>query len=405
MEKKDRERDAVNLKYTTILLASLDDISFEDEDFIEELLEIVQLFRPFSEGMDEFIHEHGYAGELSDTDAKVSFIRAAFEKANMISPREIREWFSGQPVKRDTVFQLCFAFGLDGGETDEFFRRIYTKERSFDCHQLQEAIYYFCLNNGFTWADALDIQSQLPLVGHHAGGEAVYTNSIIEELNGLTTKEELITYLTENIEKFSDSNVTAYDTIRRLWAQAAGPDGLLIREHERLPSILDDVAIGEKSRLRAGNTGVKSWDAYLAIFQLDKDDVKQLKAERSIRPILKKLHADVRDSFPDRQGIEKILRGEHVSYERVRKWLVLLTFYTFWAQKAVKEGNYDAAPEDANRCLTSMNQFLCDAGYPELYVGNPYDWIFFFASKSDEPLYVFRFIWNELLTTTLEEHL
>ena len=391
--------------YTAQLRQPLDSISFEDDNFIEELLEVAQLFRPFSEGVDEFIQAHGYSGDLSDADAKVVFIQTAFKKANMTPPREIREWFAGQPVKRDTVFQLCFAFGLDGGETDEFFRCIYTKERSFDCHQLQEAIYYFCLNNCFTWAEALDIQSQLPLVGNRIGDDVVYTGSIIEELNGLTTKEELIAYLTENIDKFSDSNVTAYDTIRRLWKQAAGPGGLLMREHEQLPSILDDAATGEKSRLRAGNAGVKPWDAYLAILQLDKNDVKQLKAERSIRPILKKLHADAQDSFPDRQGIDKILRGEHVSYERVRKWLVLLTFYTFWAQKAVKEGNYDAEPEDANRCLTSMNKHLLDAGYPELYVGNPYDWIFFYAAKSESPLYVFRFIWNELLATTLEEHL
>lgn len=391
--------------YTMGLQAPLDSISFEDDNFIEELLDVVQLFRPFSEGVDEFIQGHRYAGDLTDVEAKVAFIQVAFKKAYMTPPREIREWFAGQPVKRDTVFQLCFAFGLDGFETDEFFRRIYTRERSFDCHQLQEAIYYFCLNNGFNWADALDIQSQLPLVGNHVGGEVVYTGSIIEELNGLMTKEELIAYLTENIGKFSESNVTAYETIRRLWAQAAGPGGLLMREHEQLPSILDDAATGDKSRLRAGNAGVKPWDAYLAILQLDKDDVKQLKAERSIRPILKKLHADAQDSFPDRQGIDRILRGEHVSYERVRKWLVLLTFYTFWAQKAVKEGNYDAVPEDANRCLTIMNKHLLDAGYPELYVGNPYDWIFFFAAKSESPLYVFRFIWNELLATTLEEHL
>ena len=394
-----------NCSYTSALNVPLDSISFEDDDFMKRLLEVAQLFRPFSEGVDEFIREHGYTGDLTDVNAKVAFIRDAFEKANMTPPREIREWFAGQPVRRDTVFQLCFAFGLDGGETDEFFRRIYTKERSFDCHQLQEAIYYFCLNNGFTWADALAIQSQLPLVGNRVSGEVVYTSSIIEELNGLTTKEELIAYLTENIDKFSDSNVTAYDTIRRLWAQAAGPGGLLMREHEQLPSILDDAATGEKSRLRAGNAGVKPWDAYLAILQLDKEGVKQLKAERSIRPILKQLHADAQDSFPDRQGIDKILRGEHVSYERVRKWLVLLTFYTFWAQKAVKEGNYDAAPEDANRCLTSMDKHLLDAGYPELYVGNPYDWIFFYAAKSESPLYVFRFIWNELLAAALEEHL
>lgn len=247
--------------YTMGLQAPLDSISFEDDNFIEELLDVVQLFRPFSEGVDEFIQGHGYAGDLTDVEAKVAFIQVAFKKAYMTPPREIREWFAGQPVKRDTVFQLCFAFGLDGFETDEFFRRIYTRERSFDCHQLQEAIYYFCLNNGFNWADALDIQSQLPLVGNRVGGEVVYTGSIIEELNGLMTKEDLIAYLTENIDKFSASNVTAYETIRRLWAQAASPGGLLMREHEQLPSILDDAATGEKSRLRAGKAGVKPWDA------------------------------------------------------------------------------------------------------------------------------------------------
>lgn len=150
----------------------------------------MQLFRPFSAAMDEFLAERGYTGDITDVDGKVSFIRAAFSKANMDTPREVREWFAGQPVKRDTVFQICFAFGLDGTETDEFFRRIYTKERSFNCHLMQEAIYYFCLNNGLTWADALDIQSQVALSGKDAGnGDVVYTSSIIAELNDLETKK------------------------------------------------------------------------------------------------------------------------------------------------------------------------------------------------------------------------
>lgn len=393
--------------YTTLLQKPLETISWEDDNFIEELLQVVQLFRPFSDAITEFISERDFDGDFTDVDAKVKYIKTAFEKANMTPPRELREWFTaGQPIKRDTAFLICFAFGLDGGETDEFFRRYYAKERSFNCHQVQEAVYYFCLNNGLSYAEALDIQTRVPLSKRsQKSGDVVYTGSIIAELNDLETKEELVTYLTENIDKFSDSNVTAYERIRRLWALAAGNGGLLMQEREKLPSILDDAATGEKSKLRSGNTGVKPWDAYLAILQLDKDDVKQLKAERSIRPILKKLHDDAQDSFPDRQGIDKILRGEHVSYERVRKWLVLLTFYTFWAQKAVKEGSYEAEPEDAKRCLTTMNQHLMDAGYPELYVGNPYDWIFLFASKSEEPLYVFRFIWNELLATALEEHL
>lgn len=115
--------------YTDTLQDQLEDISWEDENFIEELLQVVRLFRPFSEAMDEFLVEHGFAGDVADTEGKVGFIRETFAKANMEAPREIREWFAGQPLKRDTVFQICFAFGLDGSETDEFFRRIYTRKK------------------------------------------------------------------------------------------------------------------------------------------------------------------------------------------------------------------------------------------------------------------------------------
>ena len=391
--------------YTQSLEKSLDRISWEDENFMEELLGIAQLFRPFSAAMDEFLTARGYDGAITDTNRKAAFIRQKFADADMTAPREIREWFAGQPIKRDTAFQICFAFGLDGGETDEFFRRVYARERSFNCHLVQEAIYYFCLNNGLTWVDALDIQSRVQLSGEPGGGgEAVYTGSIISELNGLSSKEELIAWLNGNMDKFTGSNVTAYETIRRLWKTAAAPDGLLVREREKLPSILDDPATGKKGGIRSGTAGLKSWDAYLAIFQLDKRDVKRLRTDRSIKPILDKLHEDVQDSFPDRQGIDLIQRGEHVSYERVRKWLVLLTFYTFWARKATDQGSYLAAPGDAGRCIASMNQFLIQSGYPELYVGNPYDWIFFYAARNEEPLPFFRYIWNELLTETLETH-
>mgnify|MGYP004503984615 CR=1 FL=1 len=121
-----------NSAYTSVLQMSLDNITWEDDNFIEELLEVAQLFRPFSDAITEFISEHGFDGDSADVDAKVTFIRTAFEKANMTPPREIREWFIAmQPIKRDTAFLICFAFDLDGGETDEFFRRYYAKERSF----------------------------------------------------------------------------------------------------------------------------------------------------------------------------------------------------------------------------------------------------------------------------------
>ena len=60
------------------------------------------------------------------------------------------------------AFLICFAFGLDGGETDEFFRRYYARAQ-LQLPSGQEAVYYFCLNNGLSYAEALDIQTHVPL--------------------------------------------------------------------------------------------------------------------------------------------------------------------------------------------------------------------------------------------------
>ena len=390
--------------YTEQLRARIRSISMDDENFIEELLEIAQLFRPFSEALDEFLIERGFDGDISDIEARVAFIRDAFVQADMTPPREIREWYTaGQPIRRDTAFQICFAFGLDGSETDEFFRRIYAHERSLDCHRLSEAVYYFCLNNDLTWQDAEDIIRRLPEPPREAPADtAIHTGQIMSALNYVRTPDELVAYLTGSIAQFSVGNVTAYEIIHRLWGDIAGPDGLLVREGDRLYAATDDLATGRYHRLRVGEGGVRPWDAYLAILQLDKRQVSRLDTDRSIRPILQRLHEGVRDSFPDRQGIDLILRGQKVSYERVRKWLILLTYYAFWARRALANGHYRASPGDAGRCLASMNQYLVQAGYPELYIGNPYDWIFFYTAESDEPLIIFREIWNSLLGMALE---
>ena len=392
--------------YTTLLRTPFDNISAEDDDFMEKLLQVASLFRPFSAAMDEFIQEHGFNEDIGNIDSKVLFIRDAFEKASMDPPREIRQWYSEeQPILRDTAFQICFAFGLDGIETDEFFRRIFAKERSFDCHQVSEAIYYFCLNNGLTWADAQDINAQIPLLGNSdIGSTIVYTESIVKELNRIDSKDELVDWLKNNLHLFNTNNATAYRTIRDMWEKTTSKNGYLDCEYQRFISTTDDWAVGDSKVLKTNSNGVRLWDAYLAVFQLDKKQVSKLDADRSIKPILNKLHAAVQDSFPDRQGMTLILQGKHISYERVRKWLILLLFYTWWVKKALACHNYLAEENDSNRFLAFANQALTETGYPELYIGNPYDWIFMYCAKDAEPLPLFREVFNTLLGEKLEDH-
>ena len=80
------------------------------------------------------------------------------------------------------------------------------------------------------------------------------------------------------------------------------------------------------------------------------------------------MHPLAEDSFPDRQGLEAILRGEHKSNELVRKTIILLVFYEYWTKRLLKNNVkvYCADDDDNERCYAEINRYLIDAGYPTL---------------------------------------
>lgn len=393
------------LTYTTDMRKKMDGISFaNDYDFIEKIIEVGKSFRPFSEAMDAFICEHGYDKDINDTEAKVHFIEEAFKAANIKPTRGISRWYEeGKDIKKKTGYQICFAFGLNKDDTEDFFRRIFAKERGFDCHDLDEAVYYYCLKNGLSYDEAQKIQEQVQKTPkcEKKDKEIVYTSSIISDLDNIASKEELISYLNENNELFSENNITAYEIIQKLWKKIAGNNGLLWKERDSLDSIQDDIPIDYKAKISI-HSELSFHEAYIAILQLDETQVSQLNSPKSIKPILENMHQNLRDCFPNEQSIEKIVRNVHpMDDEAIRKWIILLSFYKYWVKIAIERGNYKAEQEDRERCIFTINSYLMNAGYSELYEGNPYDWIYFYATGDKYPLETFRWIWTRLMDKKL----
>lgn len=388
-------------EYTSSLSAKEFDISPEHENYKQELLDVARSFRTFDAALDEFLVQKGYTGDISDAEAKVGFIKEKFDNSGIaLEARIPRSWFRRhiQADKRDIAFKFCFAFQLTLEETGDFFRRVYL-QRSLDCHTVEEAIYYYCIRHRLTYSDARELIKKAPAkdgkgsVAFHA--EVLYTGTIIKELDRFQTPEELLAFLNENSAQFAYNNATAKRYINELWRRIAGEDGLayqeLCRRHPR--KVI--------SRKRS------AWEIYLQIFGLldydTEDDSRlfRLEGDRTVQPMLKDnslVHPLVRKSFPDRQSLEEIIKGNWQSDEVVRKTMILLAFYRFWAELFLKDpaSEYAAKPHDAQRCIASIDRLLLDANYPDLYEGNPYDWIFLFASQDDYPLEAIRFFMREV---------
>lgn len=383
----------------------------------EKILEAAVSFRTFASSMDDFLKRNGYGGELDNVDKKVAFIKNAFEQAAISVPRGIREWYTkGKTISRTTAFQICFAFGLNKMETDDFFRRVMLM-KGFDCHVMEEAVYYFCIINGKDYADAEQLLNELPKESVPEmtkgrmlfDGDILFTSSIVREIEKFKNEAELLGYFRDNVRKFGYNHAAATEQIQKLWNDIRKPEkGLADQEKVKLQRV--DIHAEEPRSVS---------EILRQIMGLDEVDEEKkplfvLNSDRSIKPLLKDnplLPEVAQKQFPNRQTLEKILKGEHVETESIRKTLILTFFYNFWIKKALAQEDeiesnrsdekgcflqatnllaYQAKPGDEGRFMDDINRRLLEVGYPDLYIGNPYDWVFVYCSSSEEPLSVFR---------------
>ena len=223
-------------------------------------------------------------------------------------------------------------------------------------------------------------------------GEILYTKNIISFLRSCPSDEALLEYFRENLPQFAYNQVKAKEFIKQLWEQIAGPDGLA--EQERKYFLQQEK--GENPPAEDS-----TWGIYLQILGLS-FDVEHIEGDRTIRPILENrtfMHEFAIDNYPTRQSIEKLLRGETAKHDLTRKTLILLAFYQFWINTALSHGGMKtlmAGENDRDRCLDELDQYLLDAGFPEIYAGNPYDWIFLWAAGREAPILAFRSYWQLL---------
>lgn len=399
-------------QYTQSIASKRKTIEPESSDYVENLIEIIKSFRPFDASLDAFLLERGYAGDIMDVEDKVDYIEAKFKDAGIPKPRNVRDWYRRHTrpdgTRRVSQIQLCFAFDLSLDEAKDFFRRV-CLERDFDCHDLNELVYYFALKNGIGYPDARKIIDQLPKAENvriNDVEDVIYTQRIRNVVESFSTVEELLDYINNHISQFGYNNASGTIRIQELWEELASEDGLCKKEREQLyweDEYLSEEEIAELVRASSHGRKERRVDAtstfgiLLQILGLSDTYTSRWGKDRSLKPFLsdnEAIHPIAESVFPDRDGIEKVLHGDHVSYERIRKILILLLFYKFWIEIALEnaedgeESPYEDTGDNEQRFVAYINDELSDVGLQALYEGNPYDWIFLFASsaKVDEDI-------------------
>lgn len=411
---------------------------FLDEDDASEAIDFIKdpsNFRTFNEGLSEIMIKKGY---ISDSTAPDEISQILYKKltdiGSSLSLNTISSWIKGdhrpkvEAGYRKNIYEICYALNLTFNETIWFFHHVYY-DRAFNCHTIDESVYYFCLKNNIAYKDSLDIIKEIENSPDNTSSyeeTSNYTLFIQKTIDKIESVDELITFLTLNKANFKSWNASAYQTLEDLVKDLLPSEngkkeiekikrkikathsiygiipkknnqnewGLIMQEFfydltdESYLDILDGKNIRSKNFLLEQILGMK----------LITDKEKKRFIDKASIPDI------VKNNFPSRKTMSDVLSEDKItqskSYDSIRKLIILLEFYRYWCSIKIMDEEYDDFENPlSDAFIDEINYTLYLCGYEEMYAGNPYDWIFMCSAQADDPLSYFR----QCITFILDE--
>lgn len=333
-------------------------------------------FRSFGEGIVAQMEEKA-GREISEPllYLKERCLENGIDLSEIGSLNTLKSWFAGGPRpkkaerSRMSMFALAFALKLSVKETADLFHKVYL-DRAFDYREVYDVVCYYCLANNRTWDHAKQLMKFVPSDGACAD-QTVYTNVLRCSLDSIKADEELLRFLGQHAHNLSQKNVTAKAKLETLIDKAIA----VAAEEEKNAE--------QQDLFRGSDRSSRSF-AYEVITGIspsgDKGTISVFKNAA--------LPKEIKSRFPEAASFSKA----DPTYEEVRKMIILLYSYIFWFNVQMKKVVVDLEDYTAE-----LNAVLAECGYSELYVGNPYDWLFMYCTLEERPLDVFRGILAEVV--------
>jgi len=428
--------------YTTFNQKSICEYtSYDDLEDAIDFLKNPDSFRTFNLGLIELLKRKGYSGDLDNIAEMSDYLISKLRDINSkIERKTVYSWFCGdhrpkiEAGYRQQIYEICFALQLDYKETVWFFQHVYY-DRAFNCHTINEAVFYYAFLNGLTYGEALSIIDEVIGTAPDNTAEnklpANYTQFVRNCIFDFHSTDELKKFLIMNKSNFNSWNVSALNHLNSLI------NGLVASEEAKKEiDNLKRTIIRNKNKIKGIDLRLKTYEqcgllmkeilydakrdsADAAQYILEAIEGKNIQKNTFILDRLlgttfgmTKTAIDVpyivHNNFPSKKIMSDVLSGTKIakskSYDSIRKMIVLLDFYSFWVRVKIGLTDLSDYTEDERYeiYLAEANAELHQCGYEELYPGNPYDWIFLCSAHSDEPIDFFRSCISDLLPDLID---
>ena len=349
------------------------------EDVIEGIERAMRLeARPvLLEGVCERLGQLGVSCNTDDTDIILSEIKRRYKEILGISakdfPKAVSNWLKGKAASTDNRrnnYELCFALEMDLKQTAEFFQK-YFYTLPFNVKSSTDAIFMYALNNRMSYSAAEELLKKaegfLPQETAHTA-----TSKIADAILGFDDDEEFLQYLSKhcynNEQQFQLARNKCNDEIDKVKQKIL----------KKANNPYDETAkIVSPNRLNS-----------LTIEQLLGYKCQNCSKSRMVHTLPKHFT----ESLPKDVTLGKIINDDVVSYEVLRKALMLLKFYNYYsdAEAADQAQEHEASKYEINERLmdfrNELNDVLFSCGFALIYERHPFDCLLMYCANTYEPI-------------------
>lgn len=334
---------------------------------IERAMEL-DAYPLFLEGLSARLIQLGVSCNSDDEELMLTEVKRRYKEILDIScPRTVQEWIRGTTpgiTNRKNNYDLCYALEMDLQQTAIFFQKYYLT-MPFNVKSRVDAVFLYSLYHKKPYSEVIELlEKSTDFVSQENAHTS--TSQILTMIINMDGDEKFLKYLSQhcynNEQQFQLARSIINDEIGTLKAR-----------------ILDDGAVDIISPIRLNSLTIDALLGYR--YQ------RRNKEEKTV-----KLPKRFTESLPNDVTLGKILKGDKISYEVLRKTLILLKLCNYYrvAETEDRKLGYDPDKYEINNRLMDfydeLNNTLISCGFAQLYVRHPFDCLILYCANSKDPI-------------------
>lgn len=346
------------------------------EDVTEGINRAIELeARPvFLEGLCASLGQLGIECTAQDTEIMLAEVKRRYKDIlGKPCPRTVLEWVRGTTpgiTNRQNNYELCYALEMDFQQTFIFFQKHFLSQ-PFNVKTKVDAVFMYALYHKKPYSVVVKLLTESKGFVSQENAHTS-TSKIMSTIFGIGDDDKFLRYLSEhcydNEQQFQLARSIINNEIDMLKAKILADNSVDVVSPDRLNSLTIDALLGYKYQSRdKGENG-------------------------------KKLPKRFTESLPNDVTLGRIINNESISYEVIRKTLMLLKFCNYYRDaenEDRKQGHVPNKYEVNGRLMDfydELNDTLISCGFAQLYICHPFDCLLLYCAVSYDPILTFHLL-------------